>query len=126
MANREYYDVIIIGGGPAGLTAALRLAQMGYPVTVFEKLPVLGGMMAVGIPDYRLPRDVLDFEILAELGEQLLRLVARDLVALERQIGGHEGACAAPGFQVSLGRQLFQRGQRGDTRHRQFPGHLQA
>ena len=36
---------------------------MGYPVTVFEKLPVLGGMMAVGIPDYRLPRDVLDFEI---------------------------------------------------------------
>ena len=36
---------------------------MGYPVTVFEKLPVLGGMMAVGIPDYRLPRDVLDVEI---------------------------------------------------------------
>jgi NADH-quinone oxidoreductase subunit F len=55
--------VAVIGGGPAGLTAALRLAQMGYPVTVFEKLPVLGGMMAVGIPDYRLPRDVLDFEI---------------------------------------------------------------
>jgi NADH-quinone oxidoreductase subunit F len=55
--------VAVIGSGPAGLTAALRLAQMGYPVTVFEKLPVLGGMMAVGIPDYRLPRDVLDFEI---------------------------------------------------------------
>ena len=55
--------VAVIGGGPAGLTAALRLAQMGYPVTVFEKLPVLGGMMAVGIPDYRLPRDVLNFEI---------------------------------------------------------------
>ena len=55
--------VAVIGSGPAGLTAALRLAQMGYPVTVLEKLPVLGGMMAVGIPDYRLPRDVLDFEI---------------------------------------------------------------
>jgi NADH-quinone oxidoreductase subunit F len=55
--------VAVIGGGPAGLSAALRLGQMGYPVTVFEKLPVLGGMMAVGIPDYRLPRDVLDFEI---------------------------------------------------------------
>ena len=55
--------VAVIGGGPAGLTAALRLAQMGYPVTIFEKLPVLGGMMAVGIPPYRLPRQVLNFEI---------------------------------------------------------------
>jgi len=45
------------------LTAALRLAQQGYRVTVFEKLPVAGGMMSVGIPDYRLPRDILDQEI---------------------------------------------------------------
>ena len=50
---------IIIGAGPAGLTAALRLAQRGYKVTVFEKLPVAGGMMTVGIPEYRLPRDPL-------------------------------------------------------------------
>jgi NADH-quinone oxidoreductase subunit F len=56
-------QVAVIGGGPAGLTSALRLSQMGYPVTLFEKLPVLGGMMAVGIPDYRMPRDILDFEI---------------------------------------------------------------
>ena len=55
--------VAVVGGGPAGLTAALRLAQKGYPVTVFERLPVLGGMMAAGIPAYRLPRDVLNFEI---------------------------------------------------------------
>ncbi len=55
--------VAIIGAGPAGLTAALRLAQLGYPVTVFEKLPVAGGMMAVGIPEYRLPRDILRVEI---------------------------------------------------------------
>ncbi len=55
--------VAVVGAGPAGLTAALRLAQMGYPVTVFEKLPVAGGMMAVGIPEYRLPRDVLKEEI---------------------------------------------------------------
>jgi NADH-quinone oxidoreductase subunit F len=55
--------VAVIGAGPAGLTAALRLAQQGYAVTVFEKLPVPGGMMAVGIPDYRLPRDVLNQEI---------------------------------------------------------------
>jgi NADH-quinone oxidoreductase subunit F len=55
--------VAVIGAGPAGLTAALRLAQQGYQVTVLEKLPVPGGMMAVGIPDYRLPRDILNAEI---------------------------------------------------------------
>jgi len=55
--------VAIVGSGPAGLTAALRLAQRGYPVTVFEALPVAGGMMAVGIPEYRLPRDILNEEI---------------------------------------------------------------
>lgn len=55
--------VAIIGAGPAGLTAALRLAQKGYPVTVFEALPVAGGMMAVGIPEYRLPRHILNVEI---------------------------------------------------------------
>jgi NADH-quinone oxidoreductase subunit F len=55
--------VAVVGAGPAGLTAALRLAQQGYNVTVLEKLPVAGGMMAVGIPDYRLPRDILNVEI---------------------------------------------------------------
>jgi NADH-quinone oxidoreductase subunit F len=55
--------VAVIGAGPAGLTAALRLAQLGYPVTVFERLPVAGGWMAVGIPEYRLPRNVLNKEI---------------------------------------------------------------
>ncbi|MEA3407766.1 MAG: FAD-dependent oxidoreductase [Chloroflexota bacterium] len=55
--------VAVIGAGPAGLTAALRLAQWGYEVTVHEALPVAGGMMAVGIPEYRLPRDILQIEI---------------------------------------------------------------
>ncbi|MFO7706582.1 MAG: FAD-dependent oxidoreductase [Desulfobacterales bacterium] len=55
--------VAIIGSGPAGLTAALRLSQMGYPTTIFEALPVPGGMMAVGIPEYRLPREILQKEI---------------------------------------------------------------
>jgi NADH-quinone oxidoreductase subunit F len=55
--------VAVVGGGPAGLTAALRLAQRGYKVTVFEKLPVPGGMMTVGIPEYRLPREPLFAEI---------------------------------------------------------------
>ena len=55
--------VAIIGSGPAGLSAAYYLAREGFPVTVFEALPVLGGMLRVGIPDYRLPPEVLNFDI---------------------------------------------------------------
>jgi len=55
--------VAIVGSGPAGLTAAYYLAKLGHDVTVFESLDKPGGMMRVGIPEYRLPRDVLDSEI---------------------------------------------------------------
>jgi len=55
--------VAIVGSGPAGLTTAGFLARQGYRVTVFEKMPVAGGMMAYGIPEYRLPRDILAREI---------------------------------------------------------------
>ena len=55
--------VAVIGGGPAGLTAASDLALMGYGVTLFEAQPHLGGMLRYGIPSYRLPEDVLDKEI---------------------------------------------------------------
>ncbi len=55
--------IAVVGSGPAGLSAAYFLALEGYPVTVFEKLSVVGGMMAVGIPEYRLPRDILNAEI---------------------------------------------------------------
>jgi NADPH-dependent glutamate synthase beta subunit-like oxidoreductase len=55
--------VAIIGGGPSGLSAAYFLALKGYQVTVFEKLPLAGGMLRYGIPAYRLPREILDKEI---------------------------------------------------------------
>ncbi|MBW1672561.1 MAG: FAD-dependent oxidoreductase [Deltaproteobacteria bacterium] len=61
--NKASGRVAVIGSGPSGLTVAYFLTLKGYQVTVFEKLPVSGGMMAVGIPDYRLPRDVLVSEI---------------------------------------------------------------
>ncbi len=55
--------VAVVGSGPAGLTAAYYLAKLGHAVTVFEALPEAGGMMRVGIPRYRLPKEVLDNEI---------------------------------------------------------------
>lgn len=56
-------SVGIIGGGPAGLTAAYFLALLGHDVTVYEANPVLGGVARYGVPDFRLPRDVVDREI---------------------------------------------------------------
>jgi NADH-quinone oxidoreductase subunit F len=53
----------VIGSGPAGLAAANDLSLLGYGVTIYEALPVLGGMLSVGIPAYRLPRDILNMEI---------------------------------------------------------------
>ena len=55
--------VAIIGSGPAGLAAAYDLVKMGYPVTVFETQPLPGGMLRTGIPEYRLPRNILDAQI---------------------------------------------------------------
>lgn len=55
--------VAIVGGGPAGLTAAYYLAQLGHEVTVFDMMEKMGGMLRYGIPQYRLPKEVLDSEI---------------------------------------------------------------
>ncbi len=55
--------VAVVGAGPCGLSCAYFLAQMGYPVTAFEALPVGGGMLSVAIPDFRLPREVIEKEI---------------------------------------------------------------
>jgi heterodisulfide reductase subunit A len=55
--------IAVIGSGPGGLTAAYYLRLKGYRVSIYEALPVLGGMLRVGIPDYRLPQDILDQEI---------------------------------------------------------------
>lgn len=62
--KKNYNEKIaIIGGGPAGLSCAYHLARKGYKTKVYEALPVSGGMIRVGIPDYRLPKAVVDTEL---------------------------------------------------------------
>lgn len=62
-ANPTGKSVAIIGGGPAGLTASYFLASKGHKVTVFDKMPQMGGMLRYGIPEYRLPKAILQKEI---------------------------------------------------------------
>jgi NADPH-dependent glutamate synthase beta subunit-like oxidoreductase len=65
--------IAIVGSGPGGLSAAYQLARRGYPVTVYEAFPKSGGMLRYGIPDYRLPQNILDAEIdrILEMGVEL-------------------------------------------------------
>ncbi|MFO7559445.1 MAG: FAD-dependent oxidoreductase [Desulfobacterales bacterium] len=117
IANREE-KVAVIGSGPAGLTVAWDLRRQGYSVTIFEQLSVLGGMLRVGIPDYRLPQDVLDREInyLLRTGIQVetRKAFGRDftLKSLSEEgfkavflgFGAHEGLkLGIPGEDVSEG-----------------------
>lgn len=57
------YNVAVVGSGPAGLTVAGDLAKMGYSVTIFEALHKTGGVLRYGIPEFRLPREILDREV---------------------------------------------------------------
>ena len=67
-------SVAVIGGGPMGLSAAYFLRQMGHAVTIFESMPKAGGMLRYGIPEYRLPKEVLDMEIatIQQMGVEIL------------------------------------------------------
>ena len=94
--------VAVIGAGPCGLTAAKDLVTLGYGVTVFEALPVAGGMLRVGVPEYRLPSAIVDREVqdILDLGVDLrLSTTVHDLDDLFVQgfeavliaVGAHEG-----------------------------------
>ncbi|MFH1566360.1 MAG: FAD-dependent oxidoreductase [Gemmatimonadota bacterium] len=97
--------VAVVGSGPAGLAAAHDLAQDGYGVTVFEAAPVAGGMLRLGIPEYRLPRDVLDEEIADVLAVGIeLKLntpIGPDLTLQNLREQGYEAVFLAVGAQKS-------------------------
>ena len=98
--------VAIVGGGPAGLTAAQDLAKLGYAVTVYEAAPKAGGMLRYGIPDYRLPQEALDMEIqrIAELGVTILtNTPVTDLEGLESH---HDALLLSVGAHKSTGMRI--------------------
>jgi heterodisulfide reductase subunit A-like polyferredoxin len=102
-AERRHEErVAVIGAGPCGLTAAQDLCKMGYGVTVFEALPVAGGMLRVGVPEYRLPTEVIDREVhdIVDLGvdlrlnthvDNLDDVFAEGFEAVLIAVGAHEG-----------------------------------
>ena len=102
---RREERVAIVGGGPAGMSAAWYLARLGYPVTVLEAMPVPGGMMAIGIPEYRLPREVLQEEIARILAQGVeLRLdtaMGRDFVLADLEREGFKAIFLATGASKS-------------------------
>ncbi len=73
LAPLSGHRVAIIGGGPAGLSAAYYLRRLGHASTIFEAMPELGGMLRYGIPEFRLPKKILDWEIegIIELGVEV-------------------------------------------------------
>ncbi|MFC1870196.1 FAD-dependent oxidoreductase [Chloroflexota bacterium] len=100
--TKHQEKVAIVGSGPAGLACAHYLRKLGYPATIFEAHSELGGMLRVGIPQYRLPREVLDTEVrrLNQLGVEIrtnTRVVSLDLLfelgyqAVFITIGAHQG-----------------------------------
>ena len=106
-ASTEDYaeHIAVIGAGPAGMSCAYYLANMGYPVTVFEKNPVPGGMLTLGIPNFRLEKDVVNAEIdvLREMGVEFKCgvEVGKDVTIDELRAQGYKGFFLGIGAQKS-------------------------
>jgi NADPH-dependent glutamate synthase beta subunit-like oxidoreductase len=100
--------IAIVGAGPAGLTAAFYLRKKGHQVTVFEERPEPGGMMRFGIPDYRLPKEVVEREIAQVLAVgielQTGKKLGRDFHLVQLKAKGYEAVFLGIGAQ--LGRKI--------------------
>jgi formate dehydrogenase (NADP+) beta subunit len=100
--NKLPFKVAVVGGGPVGLSAAHDLALMGYSVTIFESAPVAGGMLYLGIPEYRLPRDVVEAQVreILATGDITLKLnhaAGRDFMVSDLRHQGFDAVLIAVG-----------------------------
>ncbi len=99
-------NVAIIGGGPYGISMAYFLRQMGHGVTIYEAMPKLGGMLRYGIPEYRLPKEVLDEEIavLEKMGVDMITntKIGED-ISFETIRRDFDAVCVGIGAWVSTG-----------------------
>ncbi len=97
--------VAIVGGGPAGLAAALELARKGFRPTIFEKFPIAGGVCATAIPKYRMPRDVLQYDVdwILAHGVELITGVeiGKDKTVADLKADGFEAVLIAAGLAKS-------------------------
>jgi|WetSurMetagenome_2_1015567.scaffolds.fasta_scaffold03289_5 NADPH-dependent glutamate synthase beta subunit-like oxidoreductase len=124
--------IAIIGSGPAGLSCACQLSRRGYPVTVFEAFSKAGGMLRYGIPQYRLPRNILDAEIqrILDLGVELkcnfvvgkdctIEQLRQEYKAIFVGIGAHKGlTLGVPGEDASnvfTGTEFLNRANNGEA-----------
>ncbi len=103
---KKYEKVAIVGSGPAGLMAGWELAKQGYDVTIFEAERVPGGMLAWGIPEYRLPKDILNSEIdaIKELGVEIKTntSIGKDITLDDLFSKGYKVVFIATGAPVNL------------------------
>jgi len=124
--------IAVVGSGPSGASCAYQLARRGYKVTVFESLPHLGGMLRYGIPEYRLPRDIIDAEYqrIADCGVEFktgvtigqditLEDLKKDYDAVFVGIGAHKGRLlGCPGEEgegVYTGTDFLRKANAGDN-----------
>lgn len=95
------HKVAVVGSGPAGLSFAGDMAKRGYDVTVFEALHEIGGVLKYGIPEFRLPNRIVDFEIdnLRQLGVRFVKdcIIGKTLTVTELEGAGFEGIFVASG-----------------------------
>ncbi len=114
-ASHTHKRIAVVGSGPAGLSCAYQLALAGHGVTVFEAHPQPGGMLRVGIPDYRLPSEVLDAEI-ARITDLGVEIITDTRVGVDVQFGKlmdkFDAVFVAVGFTSS--RPLGAEGDEGD------------
>jgi len=109
-AAGQPFRIAVVGSGPMGLSVARDLALLGYPVTIFEAAPVAGGMLRLGIPEYRLPRSVTEAQIreILAAGDITLRLnqaAGRDFTISGLRYQGFAAVVLAVG--AHRGQELF-------------------